>query len=108
MADMTTADTTTVDTTTGHTQAHRHDSRLISTLALVAAVIGAVISFLGWGILLPIAAIVLGAIGARREKRARGLWLSAILLGIVGLIVSAIFLFLQYLSLMALIGFSAA
>ena len=101
MADMTTSDLP-VTATTGHRR-----SRLISVLALIAAVVGAAISFTGWGFLLPIAGIVLGIIGARREKGARALWLTAILLGIVGLVVSVVALFFQYLTVMALIGYSA-
>jgi hypothetical protein len=100
MADMTTSEIP--------VQAQRRASRLISILALVAAVLGAIISFTGWGILLPIAGIVLGGVASRREKPARALWLTAILLGIAGLIVSIVSLFFQYLSLMALIGFSAS
>jgi hypothetical protein len=100
MADMTTSDIP--------VSVQRHSTRLVSILALVASVLGAIISFTGWGILLPIAGIVLGAIASRREKPARALWLTAILLGIVGLIVSVVSLFFQYLSLMALIGFSAS
>jgi hypothetical protein len=89
-------------------QSQRHSTRLISILALVAAILGAIISFTGWGILLPIAGIVLGAVASRREKPARALWLTAIVLGIVGLLVSIVSLFFQYLSLMALIGFSTS
>jgi uncharacterized iron-regulated membrane protein len=101
MADMTTGENPV------YASKQRRPSRLFSVLALVAACIGAVLSFTGWAILLPVAAIVLGAIGARREKGARPFWLTAILLGVAGLIVSAIFLFLQYLTLMALIGYSS-
>ncbi len=99
------------DMTTGEFAAHaatgRRSSRLISILALIAAIVGAAISFTGWGILLPVAAIVLGAIGARREKRARAFWFTAILLGVAGLVVSVVSLFFQYLTVMALIGYSA-
>lgn len=99
MADMTTSHLP------GQVSTERHSRRLLSTLALVAAVIGAVISFTGWGILLPIAAIVLGVVARRRERRERALWLTAILLGIVGLVVSIISLVVQYLSLTALFSY---
>jgi hypothetical protein len=99
--------TSTTSETSTRSTPHRRPSRLLSILALIAAIIGAAISFTGWGILLPLAAIVLGGIASRREKPAKALWLTAILLGIVGLIVSVIFLFFQFLLLMALVGYSA-
>jgi len=85
----------------------RSQSRLFSILSLVSAIIGAAICWTGWGILLPIAAVVFGLIGARRERSARVFWLTGILLGVVGIVVSVVSLFLQYLTIMAVAGFTA-
>jgi hypothetical protein len=82
-------------------------SRIFSILALIGGIIGAVISPAGWGILLPIAAIILGFVGRRRERPAIRFWLTGILLGVLGLVVSVISLFFQYLAVMAVAGFSA-
>jgi hypothetical protein len=80
--------------------------RLLSILSLVGGVIGAVISPAGWGIILPIASIVLGILARRREHSARWLWITGIALGVIGFIVSGFSLFSQYLALMAVVGFS--
>jgi hypothetical protein len=85
----------------------RRPVKIISILSVVGGVIGAAISFAGWGILLPIAAIVLGLIGRSRENAPKRLWLSGVLLGLAGLVVSVISLFYQYLGLMAVAGLSA-
>ena len=80
---------------------------VISILSVVGGVVGAVISSAGWGILLPIAAIVLGLVGRRRENAPKRLWLTGLLLGAAGVIVSVVSLFFQYLAVMAVAGFSA-
>jgi hypothetical protein len=92
--------------TDAHTTPAR-PSRIFSILALIGGIIGAVISPAGWGVLLPIAAIILGFVGRSRERPAIRFWLTGILLGVVGLVVSVISLFFQYLAVMAVAGFSA-
>jgi len=65
---------------------------LLSILSLVAGVVGllglpvAFVPFVGGvlTLLLPAAAIVLGALGRTREPHARGLWLTGLITGIVG------------------------
>ena len=94
-------------TMTEETSVRRRPVKVISILSVVGAVIGAVISFAGWGVLLPIAAIILGLVGRSREKAPKRLWLTGVLLGLAGLIVSVISLFYQYLAVMAVAGLSA-
>jgi hypothetical protein len=69
---------------------------LLSILSLVAGVVGllglpvAFIPVVGGvlTLLLPAAAIVLGALGRTREPRARALWLTGLITGIVGVALS--------------------
>ncbi|WP_166791055.1 hypothetical protein [Cryobacterium glucosi] len=69
---------------------------LLSILSLVAGVVGllglpiAFIPFVGGvlTLLLPAAAIVLGALGRTKEPRARALWLTGLITGIVGVALS--------------------
>ena len=85
----------------------RKPLKVISILSLIGGVLGAVISPAGWGFLLPITAIVLGGVGRSREKSPKRLWLVGVLLGVVGLVVSAISLFYQYLAVVAVAGLTA-
>jgi hypothetical protein len=76
-------------------------SRVLGILAVVSGALGAAISFLGWGVLLPVLAIVLALVARRREPASRVLWVVGLLLGIVGLVVSVISLYFQVLALTA-------
>ncbi|TFD89633.1 hypothetical protein E3T56_02830 [Cryobacterium psychrotolerans] len=75
---------------------------ILSVLSLVAGVIGIVgspiafIPFVGGvlGLFFPAGAIVLGFLGKSREPRARGLWLTGIITGIVGVAVALLSLVL--------------
>ena len=79
---------------------------VVSILSLVGGVVGAVISPAGWGVLLPLAAIVLAIVGRRRERSPKRLWLVGLLLGVAGVAVSIVSLFYQYLAVLAVAGFS--
>jgi hypothetical protein len=63
-------------------------SRILSILGLIAGVLGV---FLGPLLLFSIAAIVLGFAGRKHEPAARGLWLSALLLGFIGLALGVLY-----------------
>jgi hypothetical protein len=88
-------------------QTSRKPRSVISILSLIGGIIGVAISFAGWGILLPIAAVILGLVGRAREKSRKRLWLVGMLLGVIGIVISVISLFYQYLALLAVAGFAA-
>jgi len=80
------------------TAAPKKSTALLSILSLVA---GGVSFLFGWlpyiipfvggvlGLVIPIAAVVLGLLGKKREPNAaKGLWLTGIILGFVGIVVS--------------------
>lgn len=74
----------------------QHRSPILSLLALIAGIVStiglwvAVVPFAGFflGLWFPAAAVVLGFIGRKREPQSKGLWLTAIILGLVGLVVA--------------------
>ena len=83
-----------------------HPGRLLSILSLVGGIISVIISAAGWGIILPIVAIVLGLLGRARERSGKRIWLTGVLLSIAALVVSGISLYYQYLTVMAVAGFT--
>lgn len=77
-----------------------YTARVRGILAVVVGGVGLAISFLGWGVLLPIIAIVL-ALVARSREGGRVLWIVGLALGILGFIVCAFSLYFQVLALSA-------
>jgi len=67
-------------------------SPILSILSLVAGIIGVISSFFYIGALFGIAAIVLGFIGKGKEPRAKGFWLTGIILGFVAVVIEIIFI----------------
>jgi hypothetical protein len=71
---------------------------VLSILSLIAGIIGALglwvgfIPFVGFflGIWFPGAALVLGLFGRKKETQSKGLWLTGIILGSIGLAVAAL------------------
>jgi hypothetical protein len=67
-------------------------SPILSILSLVGGIVGIVLTF-AWGVgfLFGVAAIVLGFIGRSKEPRAKGFWLTGIILGFVSVLIAIIF-----------------
>jgi hypothetical protein len=66
---------------------------VLSIISLVAGIIGVlgtgvlIIPFVGsfLGLPIPLAAVILGFLGKKKEARAKGMWLTGIILGFLGL-----------------------
>jgi hypothetical protein len=70
-------------------------SPVLSILSLIGGILGVVFAFfLGAGIVFAIAGVVLGFVAQRKEPEARGLWLTGLILGFVGVVLSLLFLVL--------------
>ncbi|KZX20451.1 hypothetical protein ACH61_02426 [Rathayibacter tanaceti] len=61
---------------------------------MILGIVGLVVSIFAWGFgfILSAPAVVLGFLGRRREPGARGLALTAIITGVVGILVSLVYL----------------
>lgn len=87
------------DTTGGPVQ----QKRTLSILALVFGIIGIIGSFFGLlGLLFPILAVVFGFLGRSRERHARGLWLTGLILGFVAIALAIIFTIIGAIALAAM------
>ncbi|WP_139416409.1 DUF4190 domain-containing protein [Agromyces laixinhei] len=69
-------------------------SQVLSILSLVGGIVGLVASFFYFGLLFSIAAVVLGFIAKKKEPASKGMWLTGIILGFVGLVIGIIFIIL--------------
>jgi hypothetical protein len=65
-------------------------SPVLSIIALIAGILGLFTSWFFFGGLFSIAAIVLGFLGKNKEPQAKGMWLTGIILGFVGVLVLVI------------------
>ena len=67
-------------------------SPVLSILSLVFGILGVLgaLFLFGTGFLPAVAAIVLGFLGRRKEPAAKGMWLTGIILGFVGVVISII------------------
>ena len=65
---------------------------MLSTLSLIGSIVGvlAVLVTFGVGVVVSIAAVVLGHIGSRREPHARRFWLPGIIVGYAGIALAVI------------------
>ncbi len=61
-------------------------------VSLCTGILGFLVSFLGWGLLLSIAALVFGIIGVSGDKGGKGMGIAGIVLGSLGFIISIIML----------------
>jgi hypothetical protein len=67
-------------------------SPILSILSLVGGIIGVVLNLVwGIGFIFGVAAIILGFIGRTKEPRARGFWLTGIILGFVSVLIAIVF-----------------
>ena len=63
---------------------------VLSILSLIGGILGILTSLFWIGLLFGAAGAVLGFIARRREPQAKGLWLTGLILGIVGFVISLI------------------
>jgi hypothetical protein len=59
-------------------------SPVLSIIAMIAGILGLVIGLFGWGLLFSIGGVVLGHLGQRKERAAKGFWLTGLITGYVG------------------------
>jgi hypothetical protein len=59
-------------------------SPVLSIIAMIAGILGLLVGITGWGLLISVAAVVLGHMGQRREKEAKAFWLTGIITGYAG------------------------
>jgi hypothetical protein len=66
--------------------------KTLSLIGMIAGIVGIVISLFsgGFGLIFSIGAVVLGFLGKRREPAAKGFWLTAIITGFAGILISVI------------------
>lgn len=74
-------------------------SPVLSIISLIAGILGLVLSWTGWVLLISVAAIVLGFLGKKKEPAAKGMWLTGLILGFVGAVIGLIFFIIQILAL---------
>ena len=63
---------------------------LLSILSLIGGILSVVSSFFFVGLLFGIAGLILGVIARRKEPSSKALWLTGLILSIVGLVISLI------------------
>jgi hypothetical protein len=89
-------------------------SSVLSIISLIAGIVGVVGAFVfDWipfvgaiiGLIISAAAIVLGFLGKSREPHAKGMWLTGIILGFVGVAIDLVFLFI-WIAVVAAGGFT--
>lgn len=75
----------------------------------IASMICGIATFVGFGLLSAVAAVVLGHMGQKRQPYARGFWLTGLITGYVGIalsVIAVILFFLYFAFIMAIIGFA--
>lgn len=79
-------------------------SPILSILSLVGGIVGALLAFFfGVGFIFSAAAVVLGFIARRKEPAAKGMWLTGIILGFVGIAI-ALFIWIGLAVLAAVVN----
>jgi len=72
---------------------------------MICGIVGIVISLFVTGLLPAVAAIILGHVGAKREPHAKSMWLTGLITGYVGIVISVIrFVALLFIFLPAFTG----
>jgi hypothetical protein len=66
--------------------------KTLSLIGMIAGIVGVVVSLAsgGFGLIFSIGAVVLGFLGKKREPAAKGFWLTAIITGFAGILISII------------------
>jgi predicted lipid-binding transport protein (Tim44 family) len=65
---------------------------VLSIISLIAGILGVLAGFVGWGLLFSIGAVVLGHLGQRKEKAAKGMWLTGLITGYAGVLLNILVL----------------
>jgi hypothetical protein len=81
---------------------------ILSILSLIGGVLGILSSWAFFGLLFSIAAIVLGFIGKNKEPAAKGMWLTGIILGFVGIAIGLIVVIFTIVAFIALASYGSA
>ena len=69
---------------------------------MISGILGVVIGFIGWGLLFSIGAVVLGHLGQRKERAARGFWITGLITGYLGILVNIVVIVIWVIVLVAL------
>jgi uncharacterized membrane protein HdeD (DUF308 family) len=77
---------------------------ILSILSLIGGILGILSSFFWIGLLFGAAGAVLGFIARRKEPQAKGLWLTGIITGIIGFVISLVVI----IGTIALFAFAAS
>lgn len=88
---------------------------VLSIISLITGILGLLGSWIGFfslvgliGIFLPIAAIVTGFLGKKKEPQAaKGLWLTGLITGFIGLALTVLFVILSTIAIAALGDYSS-
>jgi len=80
---------------------------ILSILSLIGGIIGILSSWFYFGLLFSIAAVVLGFIGKKKEPAAKGMWLTGIILGFVGIAIGLISIIVTIIAFIALASYGA-
>ena len=75
---------------------------VLSIISMISGILGVLIGFIGWGLLFSIGAVVLGHLGQRREREAKGFWLTGLITGYVGILVNLVVIVIWVVLLIAL------
>ena len=78
---------------------------VLGIIGMILGILGVLISiFGGFGLLFSIAAIVLGFLGRAKERAAKGFWLTALITGFVGVLISVGWIIFYVVAIAAGIG----
>ena len=84
-------------------------SPILSILSLVGGIVSILLSFFfGTGLIFGVAGIILGHLAQRRERPARGLWLTGLILSYIGTALSLLILLFTIVGLVALANLSGS
>jgi len=76
---------------------------VLSIIALITGILGLLGAITGgWGLLFSIAGVILGHLGQKRETAAKGLWLTGLITGYVGIAINVVVLAFVIIGLIAL------
>ena len=89
----------------GYASAPAKPSQVLSILSLVGGIVGLVGSFFYFGLLFSIAAVVLGFIAKKKEPASKGMWLTGIILGFVGIAIGVIFIIIAIIAFAVLASY---
>jgi hypothetical protein len=65
-------------------------SPVLSIIAMIAGILGLALGLFGWGLLFSIGGVVLGHLGQRKEREAKGFWLTGLITGYIGVVLNLV------------------